>query len=110
MTQRMFDARSFSMNATGVEVPSRHSKKFTSFLARYKKFTKSAQSSGPENTGPKRMLLGLVAQEPVLSLSRITLENNGKIWPQPDRENSFSRASGGGDGIRTVGWFYSAPQ
>jgi hypothetical protein len=34
----------------------------------------------------------------VLSLSRITLENNGKIRPQPDRENAFAGASGGGDG------------
>jgi hypothetical protein len=34
----------------------------------------------------------------VLSLSRITPENNGKIRPQPDRENAFARASGGGDG------------
>src|SRR6056297_515251 len=32
---------------------------------------------------------------PVLSPSRITLENNGKIRPQPDRENSFIWASGG---------------
>ena len=37
----------------------------------------------------------------MLSPSRITLENNGKIRPQPDRENSFSRASGGAGGIRT---------
>jgi len=34
----------------------------------------------------------------VLSPSRITLENNGKIRPRPDRENAFARASGGGDG------------
>jgi hypothetical protein len=31
----------------------------------------------------------------VLSPSRITPENNGKIRPQPDRENAFARASGG---------------
>lgn len=37
----------------------------------------------------------------MLSPSRITLENNGKIRPQPDRENAFARASGGEDGIRT---------
>ena len=30
--------------------------------------------------------------------ARITLENNGKIRPAPDRENAFARASGGGDG------------
>ena len=34
----------------------------------------------------------------VFSPPRITLENNGKIRPQPDWENSFSRASGGGTG------------
>jgi hypothetical protein len=34
----------------------------------------------------------------VLSSSRITLENNGKIRPEPDRENDFARASGGGNG------------
>jgi AI-2 transport protein TqsA len=38
----------------------------------------------------------------VLNLSRITLENNGKIRPQPDRENAFARASGGERGIRTL--------
>lgn len=31
----------------------------------------------------------------VLSLARISPENNGKIWPQPDRENTFAKASGG---------------
>jgi len=35
---------------------------------------------------------------PVLSPTRVTLENNGKIRPQPDRENAFAGASGGGDG------------
>jgi hypothetical protein len=36
----------------------------------------------------------------VLSPSRITLENKGKIRPQPDRENAFARASGGGVGLK----------
>ena len=40
---------------------------------------------------------------PVKSPSRITLENNGKIRPQPDRENAFAGASGGETGIRTLG-------
>ena len=62
-------------------------------------FTKSAQSSGPENVDPERPRSGLPAAGPVLSSSRITLENNGKIWPQPDRENAFARASGG-EGVR----------
>ena len=63
-----------------------------------KKFTKSAQSSGPENINPERPLPSLLAAEAVLSPSRITLENNEKIRPQPDRENAFAGASGGGDG------------
>ena len=60
-------------------------------------FTKLAQSSGPENIDPERPLLVLLAQRPVLSPSCITLENNGKIRPEPDGENAFARASGGGD-------------
>ena len=46
--------------------------------------------------------LGSFVQLPVLSPSRITLENNGKILPEPDRENAFARASGGAEGIRTL--------
>ena len=38
----------------------------------------------------------------VQSPSDITLENNGKIRPQPDRENAFAEASGGDEGIRTL--------
>ena len=68
-----------------------------------KLFTEIAQSSGPENIDPERLLLGLLAQRSVLSTSRITLENNGKIRPQPDRENAFARANGGEGGIRTHG-------
>ena len=59
--------------------------------------------------GPERTLLGLSAQGPVFSLSRITLENNGKIRPEPDRENAFARASGGGGGIRTHGTLSRTP-
>ena len=68
----------------------------------YKKFTKRAQSTGPENIGPERPLPGLLAAAAVLSPLRITLENNGKIRPQPDRENAFAGASGGDEGIRTL--------
>ena len=70
--------------------------------AGYKLFTETVQSSGPENIGTERPLPGLLAQRPVLSPSRITLENNGKIRAQPDRENAFARASGGETGIRTL--------
>lgn len=38
---------------------------------------------------------GLLAQRPVLSRTRITLENNGKIRPEPEGENAFAGASGG---------------
>ena len=40
--------------------------------------------------------------EAVNSPPSITLENNGKIRPQRDRENAFTRASGGEKGIRTL--------
>lgn len=40
----------------------------------------------------------LSGRGPVNSLTRITLENIKKIRPQPDRENAFARASGGGHG------------
>ena len=40
----------------------------------------------------------LPANGPVNSPSRVTLENNGKIRLQPDRENAFAGASGGGNG------------
>jgi hypothetical protein len=56
----------------------------------YNLFTKTAQSSGPENIGPERPLPGHLPAGSVLSPPRITLENNEKIRPQPDRENSFS--------------------
>lgn len=45
--------------------------------------------------GPERPDPGLPVQGSVLSPSRITLENNGKIRPQPDRENAYAGASGG---------------
>jgi hypothetical protein len=64
-------------------------------------FTKLAQSSGPENIDPERPLSGLLAQRPVLSRTRITLENNGKIRPEPDGENGFAGVVGGADGSST---------
>ena len=62
--------------------------------------TALTQSTGPENNGPERQPPGRLAPGPVFSLSRITLENKGKIRPQPSRENAFARASGGGNGTR----------
>jgi hypothetical protein len=64
----------------------------------YQLFTKRAQSSGPENIVLERPLPAHLVPEPVLNPSRITLENNGKTRPQPDRENAFAGANGGGDG------------
>ena len=67
----------------------------------YIKFTKSLQATGSENIGRERALLGFLARRLVNSPPSITLENNGKIRPEPDRENAFARASGGESGIRT---------
>ena len=64
----------------------------------YKLCTKSAQSKGPENIGPERMFLDLMAKQEVDTPSRITFENKKKIRPQLDREKRFLGASGGGDG------------
>ena len=68
----------------------------------YGLYTECAQSRGPENIGLKRTCPAAMLRTPVLSLTRITLENNGKIRPQPDREKAFARASGGVEGIRTL--------
>ena len=68
------------------------------FSSGYGLYTECAQSRGPENVGFKRTCPPAMARTSVQSPSRITLENNGKIRPQPDRENAFAGASGGGDG------------
>lgn len=47
------------------------------------------------------ILLSFAPFEREVSPTRITLENNGKIRPQLDRENAFAGASGGGDGPET---------
>ena len=73
------------------------SRKRNIFPEACEKFAKAAKATGPENIGPERPLPGHLAQGPVLSPSRITVEKNGKIRPQPDRENAFARASGGGN-------------
>ena len=57
----------------------------------------SKSASRPENIGPERRIPAISVAGPVLSPSRITLENNEKIRLQPDRENAFARASGGAD-------------
>lgn len=41
---------------------------------------------------------GWSAREQVLCPPRVTLEYEGKIWPQRDRENAFAGVSGGEDG------------
>ncbi len=68
----------------------------------YRLSTKPAKSSGPENIGRERPLSGLPSSESVLSPSRITLENSGKILSRPDRENDSNRLGGGDEGIRTL--------
>ena len=53
--------------------------------------------------GTERALPGGLAPREVNSLSRITLENNGKVRPEPDWEKLFNGLSGGRGGIRTHG-------
>ena len=65
-------------------------------------FTKQAKATGREKIDRERPRSGLLARAPVNSPTRITLENNAKIRPEPDRENAFARASGGDEGIRTL--------
>lgn len=59
--------------------------------------------TGPENIGPERLLSGILAAEPVLSPSRITLEDNEKIRQLPNRENAFAAAGGGARRILNYG-------
>ena len=77
-TRRLpFDPSSFSRTRPASEclaAPTKH----LIIPVTYNLSTKSAQSSGSENIGPERPLPGLLVPGPVLSLSRITLENNGK--------------------------------
>ncbi|MBY0350933.1 hypothetical protein, partial [Tabrizicola sp.] len=56
---------------------------------------KVVRLTGLENVGPERTRVRPLGRGSVNSPSRITLENNEKIRPQPDRENAFARASGG---------------
>jgi hypothetical protein len=79
-----------------------HIPKTYSITIFYKLFTGSAQSLGPENIGPERPLPGFLPLGAVLSPSRITLEYNGKIRPQPDRENAFARVNGGDEGPNII--------
>src|SRR5690606_8359169 len=72
------------------------------FSIGYGLYTGCSQSRGPENIGLQRTIPAAAARTPVQSRMHITLENNGKIRPEPDRENAFARASGGERGIRTL--------
>ena len=84
------------LNATAIEVLSREGGKVMApqWLI--------ATSPNWRSHEVRRMLRSLLVPRPVLSLSTVTLENNEKIRPQPERENAFSRASGGEEGIRTL--------
>jgi len=50
----------------------------------YGLYTECAQSRGPENISLQRTCLAALERTRVQSQLRITLENNGKIRPQPD--------------------------
>ncbi|MAI91751.1 MAG: hypothetical protein CBB65_15035 [Hyphomonadaceae bacterium TMED5] len=61
----------------------------------YRPYTGVVQLRGPENIGLQRTIPAAASKSPVQSHLRITLENNEKIRPEPDRENAFARESGG---------------
>ena len=65
-------------------------------------FTKTPKAIGLEKIVLERPIPDRPEARPVNSPSRITLEYNEKIRPQPDRENAFAGASGGDEGIRTL--------
>ena len=52
---------------------------------------------------PSRGQYDTFADRVLASLTRITLEYNEKIRPQPDRENAFAGASGGGASLELSG-------
>jgi hypothetical protein len=85
-------------NAPGVEVFRWRRKISFIVLECYRPYTGFVQSRGPENIGLQRKIPAAASKSPVQSHLRITLENNGKIRPQPDPENAFARASGGATG------------
>ncbi|MCC6007002.1 MAG: hypothetical protein JJU40_04945, partial [Rhodobacteraceae bacterium] len=95
--RRTFDARSFLTVATGVEVFRVASEK-RCIARRLQTIHQIGAVMRSREIGPERPLPGFLELAPVFSPSRITLENNGKIRPQPDRQNAFAGASGGGDG------------
>ena len=76
-----------------------HAQKTNEITIAYGFSLNDPQSRASENTELERTLPGFLAAGLVNSPRRITLENNGKIRPQPDRENAFARASGG-EGVR----------
>ena len=91
------DASSIWPNKTGVEVNFRP----PNFSHRISNLQEIHQNGAVIRSGeywPERTLSALLAKRPVLSLSRITLENNEKIRPRLDRENAFARATGGEKG------------
>jgi hypothetical protein len=96
-----FDFCPVAVFGPSIELLQLHCRNISTFQCINELFTKLAPSSGPENIGSGRPLSGLPAQGSVLSPSCITPENNGKIRPQPDRENALARPSGG-EGVRHI--------
>jgi len=54
-------------------------------------FTKTAQSTGPENIGPQRTLPSRLSPRPVKSPVRITFENNKNIRLKTTKKTGRSR-------------------
>jgi len=92
-----FDLSSFWPNATGIEAISRAIPVIQFFHSLSWLFTKSAQSTGSENTGPERTLLGRVTPRLVNSPCRTTFENMEKIRLNQLPETLFKSLGGGAD-------------
>jgi hypothetical protein len=64
----------------------------------YNLFTKLAQSSGPESSGPERTLSTLLALRQVNSPSRVSFRKNDKFPDTGTKRERFPRTSGGARG------------
>jgi len=94
-TSARFDPGSFWPNATGIEGNGPAPSVIHYFHGLIWLFTKTAQSTGSENTGPERSFLGRMTPTPVNSPCRTTFEKKGIIRLQLQPETYFASVGGG---------------